>query len=655
MLKLYSFYHLNLMYSSIEETERKKVIETCYWPLLNLVEKGYPIGIEAPALTLELIYGIDKTWIERFSILLKQKKCELIGSGYAQIIGPLVPARLNEWNQRLGRKIYSELLGVSPEIALVNEMSYSSGLLEHYIKAGYKAVIMEWNNPRKFHPEWPESHKYFCQRAVANDGSSVPLMWAESIGFQKFQRYAHGEIGLEKLCSYLETHDKHGGYFPLYSNDVEIFDFRPGRYKTEAKLPSLQSEWGRIFELYSFLGSHPKFKFVLPGEVLNSLNMELGGKLIKLESAKQPIPVKKQEKYNINRWAITGRDDLGINTRCYNLCKTLNLANADEKQWKELCFLWSSDFRTHITENRWFAFNERLLALEKLALVPQTKDKSPDPTMAKLEVTGDYPLKIGAFALKREGNFINVQGERIHVRFNHAKGMTIDSLAAKDISDQPFLGTLEHGYYEDIGLGADFYSGHLLIDKPGKAKMTDLWKSEVQFDFSDGKLFLHSSGQTEDLFCEKTIGINERELFIEKKIVLKNRALASITPISITFLPEAWDQDSMFFQVHNGGKDLETFHFGKQDIDHAEFLSPQISAKSGLGATEGTIVLGDRQKTIRFEHETSMAALIPSFKFIPLENNNFFLRLKYSAQEWDETFRSSDVKQEIKMRLRIVC
>ena len=34
------------------------------------------------------------------------------------------------------------------------------------------------------------------------------------------------------------------------------------------------------------------------------------------------------------------------------------------EDWKELCYLWASDFRTHLTERRWTAYRARLAAAE---------------------------------------------------------------------------------------------------------------------------------------------------------------------------------------------------------------------------------------------------------------------------------------------------
>ena len=104
--KGYLVFHLNLAFSSIEEKAWEDVIKSCYYPLLDLIEKtGVPVGIECTGWTLRQIKKKDPDWIDRFRVLLDSNYCELIGSGYCQIIGPLVPERVNEWNQKIGLMI----------------------------------------------------------------------------------------------------------------------------------------------------------------------------------------------------------------------------------------------------------------------------------------------------------------------------------------------------------------------------------------------------------------------------------------------------------------------------------------------------------------------------------------------------------------------
>src|SRR5437868_1639322 len=234
MLQLFSIFHLNLAYSSIEEAQRPDVVRRCYWPLLRLAERtGAPIGIEATAFTLETAAAIDPRWLEALKVLVAGGQCEFVGSGYAQIIGPLVPAQVNAANLRLGNQAYERLLGFRPRLAFVNEQAYAAGLIQHYLDAGYQALVMEWDNPSRAHPEWDQQWRYFPQIATGHGGETIPLIWNKAIAFQQFQRYAHDESTLEEYLGYLAGHASAGPRaLAMYGNDVEVFDFRPGRYRT---------------------------------------------------------------------------------------------------------------------------------------------------------------------------------------------------------------------------------------------------------------------------------------------------------------------------------------------------------------------------------------------------------------------------------------
>ena len=119
----YLVFHLNLAFSSIETERRREVLEKCYWPLLKIPDElSIPIGIELSGWTLQQIKLTDQKWIEKLKDLIKSKKVEIIGSGFTQMIGPLVPESVNHWNQKIGLKFYKDFLGTRPEIALVNEM-----------------------------------------------------------------------------------------------------------------------------------------------------------------------------------------------------------------------------------------------------------------------------------------------------------------------------------------------------------------------------------------------------------------------------------------------------------------------------------------------------------------------------------------------------
>src|SRR5579864_3806826 len=135
-LQVFAFFHLNLAFSSIEEERRGEVIARCYWPLLRLAERCGPIGMEVSGYTLEEIAARDPEWIGRARSLIAQGRIELIGSGFSQMIGPLVPARVTQENLRLGNETYARLLGIQPRLALINEQAYAAGLVGLYRDAG---------------------------------------------------------------------------------------------------------------------------------------------------------------------------------------------------------------------------------------------------------------------------------------------------------------------------------------------------------------------------------------------------------------------------------------------------------------------------------------------------------------------------------------
>ena len=342
------------MFSSISNDKRLDVINNCYWPLLKLCEGNYKIGIELTGNTLEIINTLDKNWTYKLKSLLKSNKVELIGSGYSQIIGPLVPSKLNDWNQKLGIEVYKSLLDTVPCTALINEMSYSSGILEHYVNNGYSNIIMEINNSLEIYKEWNLNRPNLVKNQF---GDSMNIIWADSIAFQKFQRYISDEIDYDNYVNYLNNY-KHN-FIPFYTSDAEIFDFRPGRFKEETNLSkSSLFEWKKIEKLYESLKSLGH-NYVFPRDVKIGGNEKI---ICKIESSQKPIVVKKQNKYNINRWALSGRDDLNLNTKSiqifYKIKDTLV-----KKYWKSLCFIWSSDFRTHITDDRWI---ELEICIEKI-------------------------------------------------------------------------------------------------------------------------------------------------------------------------------------------------------------------------------------------------------------------------------------------------
>ncbi|NOY87394.1 MAG: glycoside hydrolase family 57 [Deltaproteobacteria bacterium] len=639
-LHLYTVFHLNLAYSSIEEDQRPEVIRNCYWPLLHLAkELGFPFGIEAAASTLETVAVIDPSWIGELKRLINEGPCEFVGSGYSQIIGPLVPAEVNTANLRIGNRVYRDLLGMQPGVALVNEQAYSAGMIQHYLDNGYQGIVMEWDNPSRFHPEWNPEWRYLPQIARGRRGEEIPLLWNKSIAFQKFQRYAHGEMEIDEYLEYLVSHlSGDARAMSLYGNDVEIFDFRPGRFHTEA--PIEFNEWERIRLLFKTLMADDRFQSVSPWSVLEWMDHSGAGNRLSLESPESPVPVKKQGKYNITRWAVTGRDDLGVNTICWRIYEILKSSQqASEEDWKELCYLWSSDFRTHISEKRWKDFKTRLSDMETWVCGAGSASG-----MSKKKPTAPLPTAVHKGKTRRERNYLFVETDDIYLQLNCRRGLAFETLRFTGYGETSLCGTLPHGYFDDIGWGADFYSGHLVLESPGRPKVTDLNPVEPEVLRRDSSIIIRGSVQTELGPVHKEIIVNRGVPRVELNYCLdwSARPVGSLRLGHVALNPEVFDYESLFYSTHNGGKLEERFDLYGVDVDHGLPVSFLVSASSGIGITEGLVRIGDGEKHLRIDVDRTVAAVIGLVTSHRV-GKTYFCRVSFSLLEMDDTTKPDPV------------
>lgn len=648
-LKLFSFFHLNLAYSAIGVEQRAKVIENCYWPLLRLARaRQLPFGIEVSAWTLETIAAIDPSWVAELRDLVTHGPCEFIGCGYAQVIGPLVPAEVNQANFRIGMQRYEALLGLRPKIALINEQAYSAGLVPLYREAGYEALIMEWNNPARAHPDWDAEWRYLPQYACGADGEAMPLVWNKSVSFQKVQRYVHGEMELDEYMDYVLAHVADTPRaFPVYGNDVEVFDFRPGRYMTEAPLHAF-GEWQRIDAMYAALQAHPALEMVAPSEVLGLMDQPGAGNRLHLETAAYPVPVKKQDKYNLLRWAVTGRDDLTINTQCWRIFEALRASReTTDADWAELCYLWSSDFRTHITEARWVEYRERLSRF-----AAQWQVKEPPSDLISMAVASPLPSDAG-ISVSRQGRFLNVQGKRFTLRLNCLRGMALEALIDRTVSDRSLCGTLHHGYFDDIQWAADYYSGHLVFESPGRAKVTDLNAVEPEATWVDGAVLIKGAIKTALGVVEKQWRVDEAKgrITLSYRLHWPEMDLGALRLGHLTLNPEAFKADALRYQTHNGGRDLESFNIANSDFDHGSPVSFLISANQALGLTSGEFRIGDADAVICLEADKTRRAAIGFVSHRKI-HDSYLCRFSFTLRELDDTSRgkqSGDFDFEINL------
>ena len=628
-LSVFAFFHLNLAFSSIEEERRDAVIANCYWPLLALAERAGPLGVEVSGYTLEEIAARDPAWIAKARALLAAGRIELIGCGYSQMIGPLVPARVTTENLRLGMETLERLLGARPRIALVNEQAYAGGLVGLYRDAGFDALIMDFDNPSAAHPEWDPQTAWLPHYAVGPDGSEIALIWSNTIAFQQLQRLAHGDTDLDTYRRFVRArHGESARALCLYASDAEIFDFRPGRFKTEEKLSG--GEWSRIETALAAVAADGA-ELVAPSSVLDLLDQPGAGKRLVLESAAVPVPVKKQRKYNLARWAVTGRDNTGINAACQRIYEGM-LAGAEGRagatnnsgapDWKELCYLWASDFRTHLTETRWAAYCARLAAAE-------TRWSAPRAPFAPVH---------GA---PRTDRHIEISTPSLTARLDRRRGLAISSLQFASHA-RAAIGGLPHGFFEDIALQADWYTGDCVFEAPGEHKLTDLDWCDTLIAQDGDDVIVQGRLDTAKGPIEKQMRFCAHAPRVEFDLVFhwQDWGKGVLRLGHFTLLPEAFDVASLSLATTNGGA-AEQFALAGHAIEYGAPVSFLVSSSHGLGLTEGWATIGDGKITLKIEVDRTTAPLLGLLTHRPARRAggaaSVFCQLQLSALELDDT------------------
>ena len=639
--KGYILFHLNLAFSSIEEDSWADVIKTCYHPLLDLIEKtGIPIGIELTGWTLKQIERIDVAWIERFKVLLNLGKCELIGSGYCQIIGPLAPYRVNEWNQKLGIDSYKKILDRRPEIILVNEMAFSSSLVDLYSQFEYKGFIMDRDNITLALRSSNSTYNQIPTHAKGVDGSVMPVLWSDSILFQKVQHFAHGDISINDYLDYLKKRINHGELvIPIYTNDAEVFDYRPGRFSEERPMHP-EGEWIRIEKLLRAIIENTDIEFVSPAQALKISTEGRGEFSSKLVTAAYPIPVKKQAKYNLARWAVSGRDDLWLNTMCHRIEKHLSrFENDNHNDWRNLCELWASDLRTHITEKRWDVAKNQLNEVLNKFSISDSFDASNqiDAEYSTLEsAIGEYG---GAkISIDKDSIVLRISTKYMELELNLRKGLAIKSLAFSSHGMEPCVGTLPHGFFSCISLGADYYSGGVVVECPlKKIRVSDLVPVTPRFLLNDtGCIEVHTEIKTQFGTIIKVINISvdSEKVSLNYMFPEWDAFIGSVKLGTITLLNQ-FSHENTQLSCSNGGNIDETFDFSGE-FNHAAPASTLVSSSRGLGATTGKLKIENNNKNIFLQWNPSDCAVMPM-----LYNQSFdrrtLSRVFFSMKEEDDT------------------
>ena len=643
----YLFFHLNLFFSSLPKNKRSEVINKCYWPLLNLIDKSdFNIGIEITGWTLNEIKKLDEKWIIFFKKLLKQNKTYLIGSSYTQAIFPLIPDKVNHFNIKYGKQIYKKILNQVPRVAYVNEQCFSKSVVDLYKSQKYQTLIMDWDCIKN-NQNINQKFKFFLQKLKGNK-STIDVIWNSSTNFQNFQKIIHSKLNQSE---YLEVFNKANtfqeGIVNIYGSDAEIFDFRLKRFENEPDISNQNpSEWKKIYEL---LNQFKKSYKLLNLNKLNKIRFKskFQKNLIDITSLKNNLPTKKQKKYNPLRWYVGGQDNYTINTACWRIYLK---SNKTTNVLKKLCYYWSSDFRTHIEKNRWKKFLSQIKKEEKKLIKNNFVSE-----IFQNKVNKTFFNKKN-YLLENNKDSVYYEDSKYFFEFDKERGLTLKSFGLiKDKIYLHYLTKYNQGYYCNDKLNTDFYNGHNVMEN-SNAKFSDLdERGDIKITTKNNFIiFSNKFYKNKIIDIEKKwyFDIQKKFLYLHNKIKTSDVNFLSIRSNYFNLNHNTFDINSLKITTKNGSSYRETFNLKKNEsFFHDESLSPKFTAQNCLGNTDGNINFDDGKNEINFKIFNEVGVSAPMLCFQNDHKNSYFLRLLTSFKE------NNDIRCESKNKIfeNLIC
>jgi hypothetical protein len=727
MLTLFTVFHANLAFSSVPPGDVGRVLDRCLWPLVDAArEPGVILGLELPGDSLERLAAVDRLLLDALVAAVADGRLELVGSGLVQAVLPLVPHAVAAHNLARGRAQYRRWLERAPRVAYLHEQTYSAGLLPLYREAGYEAIVAEWENPATRHG-WPAERRFRPAWIEGTGGARLGCLWNSSVVFQRVQRYAHGEIERDELLAWLLAHDD--GETPrvlcLYGNDCEVFDYRPGEPAVCYERAS-RGEWARLVGLLRALAADRRCTLATPSRVL--AEHPPAGAPLRLEHAADPLPTKKQARYNVTRWAVCGRTNARLNATCHALARRLALVDAlgrmggEAQAPSEACVarlgdevarLWGSDLRTHTTEERVAAASARAgaVAAELDALVARLeaplvrRPPAPDELLLfnpSASPWAGWPIAVpvawppgsvrGALRVDAGGQEVPAQAEEVETHRDGSlrralvvvaptlapwgvlrlrcrtgaplpecreaaseiataattvvlaprRGATLRSLAFPRLAAAPLAGTVPLGTFAPIELAADWYTGGLVLLDAHGDKHTDLEPVALRLLAPPEAcpiripVAARLAGPWGEVWKTVYVYRDLPRVDLRYHLVLRDQRPRSLRLGTLTLAPDAFDAAGLGYATVNGGRDVERFPLAGTRVAHHEAVSPVVSARACLGATEGWVDLGDGEKGITVAWDPAVLAPAPLVQHEPA-GERALTRLFLSLAESDET------------------
>jgi len=205
---------------------------------------------------------------------------------------------------------------------------------------------------------------------------------------------------------------------------------------------------------------------------------------------------------------------------------------------------------------------------------------------------------------------------------------------------EPCIGTLPHGYFPCISLGADYYSGGVIVELPlQRRRVTDLEKIEPTFLIKDnGNIEIRAEIRTQFGSIIKVVEVstNSEKVSLIYNFPKWDKVFGSVRLGVMTLLNQFSHKNTKIL-CSNGGRDNEIFNFSGE-FNHTKPPSTLVSSSRGLGATTGKIQIRNNGKSVNLQWDPSESAVMPMLHNESF-NNRTLSRVIFSMREMDDTLK----------------
>ena len=341
------------------------------------------------------------------------------------------------------------------------------------------------------------------------------------------------------------------------------------------------------------------------------------------------ILTKKQAKYNVVRWAVSGRDNYELNNYAHNQQARGDsvLQGVDTNDLATLLPVWASDLRTHVTSNKWADF----LAEHENVL---NYSRSRPSGLCDERSTAKTPCAESRVVL---------QNGKLSLSVDQRRGFTVESCLLNCTCSAALVGRVPYGAIRGPLHSPDWYTGNFVHCPPGQAQDSEIGATRFSRWTSEDGLTIQAHLSTLNFNVRKTIELHSSLAEYTTTFEFDWRAPPSgfLRAGFVTLNPQAWDWEAARFENHDGGFSPNIWEFSNLPLDCGVPASPSVSASNLVGISEGVVRINDSRHHLEIElgeHSRGAGLMLSVTPAQPFK----LVRIYFSLQEFDDTFRNEN-------------